>query len=146
MNYDLAARLRTALKSRKNVTEKPMFGGVCFLMRGNMLCGTGKTDFMFRVGKDQDAEALSREGARPMDITGRVMKGFVWVEPASCDARGLQRWINLAAGYGGKLPAKAGKKPERAATRDIRGLKGVIPKPAKPVSVEDMKRVVKRRP
>ena len=106
MNEALAGRLRAALAGRKSVTEKRMFGGVCFLLRGNMLCGTGKTDFMFRVGKDQDAEALSRKGARPMDITGKVMKGFVWVAPASCDARGLERWVRLAEAYVGALPAK----------------------------------------
>lgn len=86
-----------------------MFGGACFLLRGNMLCGTGKTDFMFRVGKDQDAEALSRKGARPMDITGKVMKGFVWVDPEACDARALARWIALAENYVGKLPARGRK-------------------------------------
>lgn len=83
-----------------------MFGGVCFLLRGNMLCGTGKADFMFRVGKDQDAEALSRKGARPMDITGRAMKGFVWVDPASCDSRALARWIGMAEKYVAALPSK----------------------------------------
>lgn len=77
-----------------------------------MLCGTGKSDFMFRVGKDQNAEALARKGARPMDITGSVMKGFVWVDPASCDARGLQRWIELATAYVGELPAKSSKVPK----------------------------------
>ena len=83
-----------------------MFGGTCFLLRGNMLCGTGKEDFMFRVGKDQDAKALSRKGARPMDITGRIMKGFVWVEPKRCDDNALSGWIALAESYVGKLPAK----------------------------------------
>lgn len=112
MNDALALRLRAALAGRKNVGEKRMFGGVCFLLRGNMLCGTGKADFMFRVGKDQDAEALSRKGARPMDVTGRAMKGFVWVDPASCDARGLKRWIDLAAAYVGELPAKSSKVPK----------------------------------
>ena len=107
MNETLAKRLRSALKGRRSITEKYMFGGICFLQRGKMLCGTGKTDFMFRVGKDRDAEALSRKGARPMDITGRVMKGFVWVDPMSCDARGLKRWIDLATSYVGKLPAKS---------------------------------------
>lgn len=106
MNEALAARLRAALAGRKSITEKRMFGGVCFLLRGNMLCGIGKADFMFRVGKAQDAEALSRKGARPMDITGKVMKGFVWVDPASCDARCLARWIRLAETYVGALPAK----------------------------------------
>lgn len=114
MNEALAERMRKALAGRKNISEKRMFGGVCFLLRGNMLCGTGKTDFMFRVGKDQDAEALSRKGARPMDITGRVMKGFVWVDPVSCDARGLKQWIDLAAAYVGRLPAKSNKGPKRS--------------------------------
>ncbi|MGQ0512086.1 MAG: TfoX/Sxy family protein [Betaproteobacteria bacterium] len=106
MNEDLNLRLRAALKGRRAITEKKMFGGLCFLLRGNMLCGTGKEDFMFRVGKDQDAAALKRPGARPMDITGRVMKGFVWVNPAKCDARRLKAWATLAEAYVGKLPAK----------------------------------------
>ncbi len=86
-----------------------MFGGACFLLRGNMLCGTGKEMFMFRVGKAQDAAALARPGAKPMDITGRVMQGFIWVDPASCDARALKRWIAMAQVYVGKLPAKEKK-------------------------------------
>lgn len=106
MNEALAARLRKAFTGRRNVTEKRMFGGTCFLLRGNMLCGTGKTDFMFRVGRAQDVEALTRKGARPMDVTGKVMKGFLWVDPKACDARALKRWIALAEDYVGKLPAK----------------------------------------
>lgn len=109
MNDVLADGLRKAFAGRRNIAEKRMFGGVCFLLRGNMLCGTGKADFMFRVGKDKDAEALQRPGARPMDITGRIMKGFVWVDPERCDARALKRWIALAESYVGALPAKKGK-------------------------------------
>ena len=115
MNDALAGRLRKALSGRKGISEKRMFGGVCFLLRGNMLCGTGKTDFMFRVGKEQDGAALARKGARPMDFTGEVMKGFIWVDPKACDARGLKGWIALAEDYVGKLPAKGGTKPKRAA-------------------------------
>ena len=109
MNEALAIRVRAALKSRRGITEKKMFGGLCFLLRGNMLCGTGKDAFMFRVGKEQDAAALKRPGARPMDITGRVMKGFVWVDPATCDARRLKAWVAMAERYVGALPAKKGK-------------------------------------
>ena len=105
MNEALAGRLRAALAGRKGVREKRMFGGVCFLLRGNMLCGTGKSDFMFRVGKAQDAQALARPGARPMDITSRKMPGFVWVDPG-CDSRALERWIALAEKYVAALPAK----------------------------------------
>ncbi len=109
MNEDLNSRLRAALKGKRGVAEKKMFGGLCFLLRGNMLCGTGKADFMFRVGKAQDAAALKRPGARPMDITGRVMAGFVWVDPAKCDARSLKAWVAMAERYVGALPAKNGK-------------------------------------
>jgi len=110
MSEALAARLRKALAGRRGVTEKRMFGGVCFLLRGNMLCGVSKEDFMFRVGKAREAAALERKGARPMDFTGRPMAGFVWVSPASCDARGLASWVALAERYVGAMPAKAKKK------------------------------------
>lgn len=110
MSEDLAGRLRRALSERRNISEKSMFGGICFLLRGNMLCGTGKPGFMFRVGKAQDAAALARPGARPMDITGKVMKGFVWVDPAKCDARALKRWIAMAEDYVGALPPKEAKR------------------------------------
>ncbi|MEW6688259.1 MAG: TfoX/Sxy family protein [Pseudomonadota bacterium] len=110
MNEDLAARLRRALSGTGRIAEKRMFGGVCFLLRGNMLCGTGKEEFMFRVGRAQDAQALALPGARPMDITGKVMKGFVWVDPAKCDARSLKRWVAMAERYVGALPPKRTKR------------------------------------
>ena len=108
MSEALANRVRGALKGRQGITEKKMFGGVCFLLRGNMLCGTAKSRFMFRVGKEQDAEALARPGARPMDFTGRKLAGFVWVDPA-CDGRALKRWIALAEKYVAALPPKEKK-------------------------------------
>ncbi len=106
MNEALAARLRKALAGRRGITEKKMFGGVCFLLKGNMLCGMGEDKFMFRVGRDQDAAALERPGAKPMDFTGRAMRGFVWVDPAKCDARRLKRWISMAEKYVAALPPK----------------------------------------
>ena len=102
----LAARLRRALADRARIAEKGMFGGVCFLLRGNMLCGTGGPGFMFRVGKERDAEALARPGASPMKLDGRRYAGFVWVDPGACDSRALKRWIALAESYVSQLPAK----------------------------------------
>ena len=99
---DPVQRMRTALDGRKGVAEKKMFGGVCFMLRDHMLCGTGKPGFMFRVGRDQEAEAL----ARLMDFNGRRMRGFVWVDPTHCDARALRRWIALAERYVAALPPK----------------------------------------
>ncbi len=77
----LAEAMRAALSGRPGVAEKKMFGGYCWMLNGNMICGVEVGRFMFRVGKDLEAEALARNGARPMDITGRPMRGFVWVVP-----------------------------------------------------------------
>ena len=102
----LAGRLRRALAGRKGVGEKRMFGGVCFLLRNNMLCGTGSGNFLFRVGKEAHAAAVKRRGARAMVHGGRRMQGFIWVDPASCDARALRSWLKLALAYVGTLPSK----------------------------------------
>ena len=83
-----------------------MFGGYCWMFNGNMLCGVEVGRFMFRVGKDLEAEALSRPGARPMDITGRPMQGFVWVSADDAIRDGLERWIDLATRYVGSLASK----------------------------------------
>ena len=81
MSEALAERLRGALAKRRGVTEKRMFGGVCFLLNGNMICGSTKSDFMFRVGRAKEAEALARKGARPMDL----------FQPA-CQSKFLRIW------------------------------------------------------
>ena len=60
----IAARIRKILAGRRGITEKPMFGGVCFLRRRHMLCGAGRQGFMFRVGRAQHARAVIRRGAR----------------------------------------------------------------------------------
>lgn len=102
----LAARVRRILAGRRGITEKPMFGGVCFLRRRHMLCGAGKQGFMFRVGRAQHAKAVARRGASAVVMRGRALEGFVWVDPAACDARTLRSWIVLAGNYVSALPPK----------------------------------------
>jgi hypothetical protein len=99
-------RISATLKGRA-ATEKRMFGGVCFLLNGNMLCGSGKNGFMFRVGADADAAHLP--GARPLVMQGRAMKGFFWVDPDACDDAALGGWIALADAYVAAMPPKAVK-------------------------------------
>ncbi len=106
----LAQRVRRALANHTGVSETRMFGGICFMMNGNMLCGVDRARLMFRVGKEQAAEALSQPGARPMDITGKPMAGFVFVDPTQCDPSALKAWIDLAVNYVGKLPQKGKNK------------------------------------
>ena len=108
MPYDphLAERMRKALQTRAGIVEKKMFGGYCWMLHGNMLCGVEVGRFMFRVGKEQEADALSRPGARPMDITGKPMKGFVWVGADEAEGKDLEAWIDLAAHHVGSLTPK----------------------------------------
>lgn len=108
MPYDhhLADLMRDALKRRKGISEKKMFGGFCWMLNGNMLCGVEVGRFMFRVGKDLEAEALTRPGAVVIDFNGRRMGGMVWVEADACIETGLKDWISFAAQFAGSLPPK----------------------------------------
>lgn len=93
-SQELADRIRTVLKSNKNITEKPMFGGLSFLYKGKMSVGVLADILVVRVGKDNHFEALERPQTRPMDFTGRPMKGFIYVDPPGyMDDKDLKLWI-----------------------------------------------------
>ncbi|MGJ8533668.1 MAG: TfoX/Sxy family protein [Alphaproteobacteria bacterium] len=113
MAYDeeLADRFRNAVDGLGGIVEKRMMGGVCFMLDGNMLGGanrqkTGEGRFMFRVGKDNEAEAMKRPGAMTMEQGGRKMTGLIFVYEDDCDAECLQSWIALALTFVGNLPPK----------------------------------------
>ncbi len=106
MDEHLVEEMRDALSKRSGISEKRMFGGICWMLNGNMLCGTGDDRYMFRVGKEAETEALGRPGAAPMDFTGRKMGGFVWVEADAAIEAGLETWIDFAAAFVGALPPK----------------------------------------
>lgn len=82
MPYDPANAdmIRADLGLRDGLSEKRMFGGVCFLLHGHMVCGTSRDHALYRVGKDNEAAALARDGVEPMIHGGRRMGGFVRVE------------------------------------------------------------------
>lgn len=106
-----ASRVREVLSSRNDVTEKKMFGGLCFMVRGHMCCGIDKANFMLRVGPDQYEKVLAQKHARPMDFTGRPLKGFVYVAPEGLKAkRDLTRWLGLGLDFVESLPRKVAKK------------------------------------
>ena len=108
MPYDphLADLMREALEGKLGIVEKKMFGGYCWMLNGNMLCGVEVGRFMFRVGAELEGQALARPGARPMDITGKPMRGFVWVAADDAIETGLRDWIDFAARYVGSLLPK----------------------------------------
>jgi len=105
----LADLMRQALGGRRGIVEKRMFGGICWMLHGNMLCGIAKDCFMFRVGRDLEEEALARPGTRIMDFTGKPMRGFVLVEPDAAEDAGLADWIAFAVRHVAALPPKAAK-------------------------------------
>jgi TfoX/Sxy family transcriptional regulator of competence genes len=108
MPYDaaLADAMRDALQERSGITEKKMFGGVCWMLHGNMLCGVEVGRYLFRVGAASEGEALAKAGARPMDITGKPMRGFVWVDAPAATGHLLREWIALSERFVGALPPK----------------------------------------
>jgi TfoX/Sxy family transcriptional regulator of competence genes len=109
MAYDegMAQRLRELLERRRGVTEKKMFGGLCFLLNGSMFVGLVKQRLMVRVGPAGYPEALKQPHAREMDFTGKPMKGYVFVEPAGLDDDAdLSAWVERALTFVATLPRK----------------------------------------
>lgn len=88
-----------------DINEKKMFGGLCFMHNGNMLCGIVGDEMMFRVGKDQYDECLAKINAREMDFTGRQMKGMIYLNSEGV-ANEIEEWINHSINFVGKLAVK----------------------------------------
>ena len=112
MAYDdgVAQRIREALADRNDVTERKMFGGLCFMVRGNMAVGCGgaeEDDLMVRVGKDAYTEALLQPHAHETSGNFRPMKGIVWVKPQGFETdEALNAWIDRGLANALSLPAK----------------------------------------
>ena len=103
----LAARIRDALVRKKNIEEKKMFGGVGFLLNGNMLVGVWKDSLIARLGPDASDGALREPHVREFDITGKPMKGWVIVEPDGIDDdEQLAGWIERSMEFVQTLPKK----------------------------------------
>jgi TfoX/Sxy family transcriptional regulator of competence genes len=106
-NENLAARIRTALARKKGVEEKKMFGGVGFLLNGNVLVGVWKDSLIVRLGEEEGEAALLEPHVKPFDITGKAMKGWGMVTPEGIEGDDeLKAWIRRAVKFVGKLPAK----------------------------------------
>ncbi len=104
---DLAARIRKVLGSGSAVTEKKMFGGVTFMLRGQMCCGVVKDNLVVRLHPEEYEQALAESHARLMDFTGRPLKGFVYVGPAGYQTdKALERWVGRAVCFVSSLPPK----------------------------------------
>ena len=104
---ELAGRISHGLARRKGVEEKKMFGGIGFLLNGNLLVGVWKDSLIVRLGPEEGEEALKEPHVSEFDITGRAMKGWVLVAPEGVEADDeLSAWVRRAVKFVGKLSAK----------------------------------------
>ena len=117
MAYDemLAERISDALGAREGLQEKKMFGGIAFMLQGNMVCGVAHADLIVRVGPDNYQAALATQGARPMDFGGRPMRGMVFVDASGYETETqLRDWLDVATRFGETLPPKAASPKRRS--------------------------------
>jgi TfoX/Sxy family transcriptional regulator of competence genes len=103
----LVERVREALVGRADVSERRMFGGIAFMVAGNMAIGIVDEDLMVRLGQEDTERALAEPHVRPMDFTGRPMKNMVFVDPEGIAADDdLASWVDAGADYASSLPPK----------------------------------------
>lgn len=102
----LATRIRAALRGVGTIREVKMFGGIAFMLNGNMAVAASNRGLLVRVGSDGLSDALSRPGARVMEMGGRTMKGYVFVDPAVVDGEALEQWLRTALAFVRTLPRK----------------------------------------
>ncbi len=109
MAYDeaLAERIRTQLKGKRGITETKMFGGLGYLVNGNMACGVIKQDMIVRLSAADFDAALKQKHVRVFDMSGKPMKGWVYVaqEGVKTD-KALQGWVDKAVAFARSLPPK----------------------------------------
>lgn len=121
MAYDegLARRLRDLLASQPELSERRMFGGVCFMLAGRMCCGVIGTNLVVRIGGEAYDAAAREPHVRPMDFTGRPLRGFLYVAPPGCRTdRALSRWLDRAVELVNALPVRTQpKRPRRPRPR-----------------------------
>lgn len=103
---DLAERIRESLADQPGTSEKRMFGGIAFMVNGNMAVGVSNDELMVRAG-DQSELLLADAGVRPFEMSGKTMSGWLLVEsPAVAEALDLERWVGVGVGTAESLPSK----------------------------------------
>jgi TfoX/Sxy family transcriptional regulator of competence genes len=107
-NESLAQRVHILLKRQQGFSQRKMFGGLCFMLHGNMCCGITQDELMLRLGKTNTQTALEIPYTREMDFTGKPIKSMIYVErPGFEDDDDLKSWINQAVIFVKSLPPKS---------------------------------------
>jgi TfoX/Sxy family transcriptional regulator of competence genes len=103
----LAVRIRKHFAGQKGLTEKKMFGGLAFLLNGNMCCGVHRHELIVRLDPAQTSTALAEPHTRIFDLSGRPMNGWILVEPAGlADEPSLAKWLRFGTKFAASLPKK----------------------------------------
>lgn len=133
----LADAVRAQLGERRDIQEKAMFGGLGFLLRGNMCVGVWRDQLILRLGEDRAVQALKDPVVRPFDITGRPMKGWVMIEAAEVEQSAkLASWVEACLQFAAALPART----TSAAKAKRSSLKSAKPKSSRPTHKKATKR------
>lgn len=121
MSDELADRVRAVIGDDPNIAEVRMFGGLCFMLNGNMLvCTMRNGDLLARVGEAQLTSAVAKPGVARMVMGGRQMKDYVSVEASGLSEPALRDWIATATDFVGPMPVKQ-KNPAKAKSRSSPG-------------------------
>lgn len=102
--------IETAAGHHGATSHIAMFGGTAVLLGGNMVAALSPRGLLLRVGDDRHDAALARPGTRPMEMRGKPMRGYLYVDPAGLDAASLHEWAQMAVDYVAGLPAKAARR------------------------------------
>lgn len=123
MAYDerLAQRIRSLLSGRRDVSERKMFGGLTFMVRGHMCCGIVGQDLVVRIADDEFDAVMRDRHVRPMDFTGQPLRGFVYVSPdAFRTAAALRTWVSRGGRVAQHKARPANRRPAKTTGRRIR--------------------------
>jgi TfoX/Sxy family transcriptional regulator of competence genes len=117
----LAVQARAALAQTQGIREVRMFGGIGFMLNGNLLAGASERGLLVRVGEDRQRQAVSQPGVRPMVMRGTTMKDYVYIDPPGLDDRATKVWLKLAIAFVKTLPPKRPRaKPKSVKKKDPR--------------------------
>jgi len=106
----ILATIEVAARRHGPTGQVSMFGGTAVLLDGNMVAALSSRGLLLRIGRDQHVAALARPGTRPMEMRGKPMEGYVFVDPATLDGDSLAMWTGMAVGFVASLPGKAARK------------------------------------
>ncbi len=121
-NTKLEENIDSAVARWKGVEKKKLFGGVCYVLKGNMAFGIHKDFLIVRLGKELGEKSLKDKDIKPFDITGRPMSGWIMVSEAGWSKKAaLAKWIDAGKGFALSLPEKKTKKSKTKTLREYKG-------------------------